>query len=128
MHSINARPISVPGCPSRFSTQDDPSASPADLPILHESHFVRVSGLLETLSPLERAVFVLRQVFDYEYSEIAEIVGKEEDACRQLFSRAKKHVAAHRPRFHPDPEQHQRLLNEFLRAVEVGSSMGWCGC
>jgi RNA polymerase sigma-70 factor (ECF subfamily) len=80
--------------------------------------------LLEELTPLERAVFLLREVFDYEYVEIAEMVGKEETACRQLLSRAKKHIAAHRPRFKPDREEHRRLLDRFMQVVQTGEMDG----
>jgi RNA polymerase sigma-70 factor, ECF subfamily len=80
--------------------------------------------ILEALSPVERAVFLLREVFEYDYAEIAQIVGKEEAACRQLFSRAKKHVAANRPRFKPSREAHRRLLDRFLRAVSLGELEG----
>jgi RNA polymerase sigma-70 factor (ECF subfamily) len=80
--------------------------------------------LLETLSPLERVVFVLREVFDYEYSEIAQITSREETACRQLYSRAKKHIQAHKPRFAPSPEAHQRILSEFMRVIEAGEIEG----
>jgi RNA polymerase sigma-70 factor, ECF subfamily len=76
--------------------------------------------ILEKLSPPERAVFLLREIFDYEYAEIAQIVEKSEDACRQLFSRAKKHIQANRPRFDSDPEQHQAILMRFLQVVEGG--------
>jgi RNA polymerase sigma-70 factor (ECF subfamily) len=76
------------------------------------------------LTPLERAVFILHQVFDYDYDEIAKILDKEEAACRQLFSRAKKHLAEHRPRFTPDHEHHTRLLDEFMRAVGEGELEG----
>ena len=55
--------------------------------------------LLEQLQPLERAVFLLREIFEYEYAEIAAFLGKSEMACRQSFSRGKKHLAGHRPRF-----------------------------
>lgn len=80
--------------------------------------------LLESLSPLERAVFLLREVFDYEYAEIAEIVGREEAACRQLFSRAKKHLAENRPRFRSSPQEHREILTRFLRAIQVGELEG----
>ena len=80
--------------------------------------------LLESLTPVERAVFLLREVFDYEYGEIARIVGKEEAACRQLFSRAKKHIAEHRPRFEASPEEHRQILNRFLGAVSAGDMDG----
>ncbi len=86
----------------------------------YESISMAFLVLLEQLSPLERAVFLLREVFDYEYSEIAAIVKREEAACRQLYSRAKKHIAEHRPRFEPSPETHQRILSEFMHAVEAG--------
>lgn len=80
--------------------------------------------LLESLTPLERAVFLLREVFDYEYGKIAQIVGKEEAACRQLFSRAKKHVAEHRPRFQSSPEEHSEIVARFLKAVGDGDLDG----
>lgn len=80
--------------------------------------------LLENLSPLERAVFLLREVFDYDYGEIAEIVGREEAACRQLFSRAKKHVTENRPRFKTSPEEHNRLVTSFIQATAVGELEG----
>jgi RNA polymerase sigma-70 factor (ECF subfamily) len=80
--------------------------------------------LLESLTPLERAVFLLREVFDYEYAEVAKIVGREEAACRQLFSRAKKHLTESRPRFQATPESHRAILNQFLQAVIVGDLDG----
>jgi RNA polymerase sigma-70 factor, ECF subfamily len=76
------------------------------------------------LTPVERAVFLLREVFDYEYAEIAAIVGKAEAACRQLFSRAKRRIAAGRPRFNPSPEAHRQIFTQFLYAVEQGELDG----
>ena len=67
--------------------------------------------LLETLSPVERAVFLLHDVFDYSHAEVADIVGKEEAAVRQILHRAKPHVVERRPRFAGSREQHQRLLS-----------------
>ncbi len=81
--------------------------------------------LLESLSPVERAVFLLREVFDYDYREIAEIVGKEESACRQSFHRAKAHLAEHRPRFPASPEQHREMLERFMQAYLVGELDGF---
>jgi RNA polymerase sigma-70 factor (ECF subfamily) len=69
-------------------------------------------------------VFLLREVFDYDYAEIAVIVGKAEAACRQLFSRAKRHIAAGRPRFKPSPQAHRQIFIQFLRAVEQGELDG----
>jgi len=80
--------------------------------------------LLERLTPAERAVFLLREVFDYEYNEIAEILDRTEAACRQLFSRAKAHITAERPRFHASPEEHRRLLEQFTRAAAGGDLNG----
>jgi len=80
--------------------------------------------LLESLSPSERAVFLLREVFDYDYAEIARILDKDEAACRQLFSRAKKHVTENRPRFKATPEEHNQLLGQFLLACNVGDVEG----
>jgi len=80
--------------------------------------------LLETLTPEERAVFLLREVFNYEYRELAGILGKTEDACRQMFSRAKKHIMAHRPRFTPTPDKHQQILTSFMQAIGEGNLTG----
>jgi RNA polymerase sigma-70 factor, ECF subfamily len=86
----------------------------------YESISLAFLVLLEELQPIERAVFLLREVFEYEYAEIAAFLGKSEVACRQWFSRAKKHLADHRPRFPPSPETHRQLLTGFLRAVQAG--------
>lgn len=83
--------------------------------------------LLESLSPLERAVFLLREVFDYEYSEIAQITGRSETACRQLFSRAKKHVSEQRPRFPASPEAHAKMVGRFMEACMAGDMDGLMG-
>jgi len=76
--------------------------------------------LLEQLQPIERAVFLLREVFDYDYAEIAAFLGKSEVACRQWFSRAKKHLADHRPRFHTSPDTQRQMLTGFLQAAQAG--------
>lgn len=76
--------------------------------------------LLERLTPYERAVFLLREVFDYGYDEIAEIVGKSATYCRQIFHQAKTHVQEQRHRYTSTPETRQRLVREFLTAIERG--------
>ena len=76
--------------------------------------------LLERLSPLERAVFLLREVFEYDYDEIAAIVEKSEANCRQIFSRARKHVDAGKPRFEVSGERQAQLAGRFLAAVQDG--------
>ncbi|HET9223195.1 MAG TPA: sigma factor-like helix-turn-helix DNA-binding protein, partial [Roseiflexaceae bacterium] len=67
---------------------------------------------------------LLREIFDYEYAEIAAILGKAEAACRKLFSRAKRHIAAGRPRFKSSPEVHRQIFTQFLRATEQGELDG----
>src|SRR5947209_13027527 len=76
--------------------------------------------LLEQLQPVERAVFLLREVFDYDYAEIATFLGKSEVACRQWFSRAKKHLADHRPRYTAPPETQRQMLMSFQQAIAGG--------
>ena len=66
----------------------------------HESISLAFLVLLEQLQPFERAVFLMREVFEYDFSEIATMLGKSEAACRRSFSRAKLHLREHRPRFH----------------------------
>jgi RNA polymerase sigma-70 factor, ECF subfamily len=76
--------------------------------------------LLETLTPTERAVFILREVLNYEFSEIAPIVNRSEVNCRQILARARKHVEERRPRFDASPEQAEELMLRFQRAVING--------
>ena len=76
--------------------------------------------VLETLTPAERAVFVLREVFDLEYDEIAEAVGKSPAAARQIAHRARAHVAARRPREVVSPAETRAALEAFQRAAETG--------
>jgi len=76
--------------------------------------------VLEQLQPVERAVFLLHEVFDYDYAEIASFLGKSEVACRQWFSRAKKHLADRRPRFSTSPETQKQMLISFQQALQGG--------
>ena len=80
--------------------------------------------LLESLSPEQRAVLLLHDVFDYDYPEIAEIVGKSEDNVRQLATRARKHVEQRRPRFQTTREQRDELAARFFAAAEHGDLAG----
>jgi RNA polymerase sigma-70 factor (ECF subfamily) len=75
---------------------------------------------LERLSPLERAAFLLHDVFDMPFDEIAEALGRDAAACRQLAARARVHVRAARPRFTPSPDESARLADAFRRAVRSG--------
>jgi RNA polymerase sigma-70 factor (ECF subfamily) len=76
--------------------------------------------LLESLGPVERAVFLLHEVFDYGYGEIAEIVGKSEANCRQMAHRAQQHLREQRPRFKVSREQQERVTLHFLQVCEGG--------
>jgi RNA polymerase sigma-70 factor (ECF subfamily) len=80
--------------------------------------------LLESLSPEQRAVLLLHDVFDYGYPQIAEIVGKSEGNVRQLASRARRHVEQNRPRFQTTREQRDELARRFFRAAEQGDLAG----
>src|SRR4051812_7673104 len=80
--------------------------------------------LLESLSPVERAVFLLREVFDYPYDEIAETIGKSEDNTRQLAVRARRHVEERKPRFEADKKARDDLAGKFWAAAEDGDTDG----
>src|SRR5437870_11848500 len=83
--------------------------------------------LLESLTPVERAVFLLREVFDYGYGEIAAILGKSEDNCRQLAVRARRHVEARKPRFEASRRRREELARRFFAAAEQGDTEGLVG-
>ncbi len=76
--------------------------------------------LLERLSPLERAVFLLRQVFDYDYTEIATVVGKSAEYCRQLMHRARRHLPTRRSSPTMSKEEQEQIFTQFLRACRDG--------
>jgi len=94
---------------------------------LDESLSMAFLVLLESLNPVERAVFLLREVFDYDYEEISSIVGKSQDNCRQLAHRARQSVAARRTRFERSPEQEKRLTEQFVEACVSGDMEGLVG-
>jgi RNA polymerase sigma-70 factor (ECF subfamily) len=96
------------------------AANPAERVDAEEAVSLAFLVLLERLQPFERAVFLLREVFAYDYAEIAAFLDKSEVACRQAFSRARKHLADHRPRFPASRETHRQLLLTFGRAVQEG--------
>ena len=94
--------------------------SPAEAQETAEAVSFAVMVVLETLSPLERAVFVLDDVFGYPHTEIAEIVGRTPVAVRQLAHRAREHVQARRPRFPADPQTRKQVTERFLAALLGG--------
>ena len=79
--------------------------------------------LLESLSPKERAVFLLHDVFGYDFAWVGDIVGESDAYCRQLAKRARAHMAERRPRFQADRAQRERLTADFLRAVSEGDML-----
>ncbi|ROQ78431.1 RNA polymerase sigma-70 factor (ECF subfamily) [Streptomyces sp. CEV 2-1] len=87
---------------------------------LAESVSIAMLTVLETLAPTERAVFVLREVFDMPYGEIAEAVGKSAAAVRQIARRAREHVAARRPRMQVSRSEQQVVVERFLTALRTG--------
>jgi len=95
-----------------------------DAVVMDDSLSMAFLVLLESLTPAERAVFLMREVFGYEYEEIARTVGKSEANCRQIARRAKQSVAARRPRFESSPEQEERLIEGFLEACLGGDVEG----
>jgi RNA polymerase sigma-70 factor (ECF subfamily) len=99
---------------------DDPAAHAETA----DSLSVAMLVLLESLSPEQRAVLLLHDVFDYGYSEIAAIVGKREDNVRQLATRARRHVEERRPRFQTTREQRDELARRFFAAAEQGDLAG----
>ncbi|HEY1291643.1 MAG TPA: RNA polymerase sigma-70 factor [Chloroflexota bacterium] len=95
-----------------------------DSVVLRESLSFAFLLMLEKLSPLERAVFVLREVFDYDYAEIAPTVGKSEANCRQVFHRARQRLAGDESRFETTREHQEQLTRQFLRAINAGDVQG----
>jgi RNA polymerase sigma-70 factor (ECF subfamily) len=78
--------------------------------------------LLESLSPLERAVFLLREAFDYDYAAIGEIVERSDENCRQIALRARRQVEAHRPRFESSRAEREEIVRRFFTAAQEGDS------
>jgi RNA polymerase sigma-70 factor, ECF subfamily len=99
---------------------EDPAPGPASRAELADSLSLALLALLERLSPVERAAFLLREVFAYEYAEIADIIERTEANSRQLVTRARKHLEASRPRFDADEAARDALLERFLAAAERG--------
>jgi RNA polymerase sigma-70 factor, ECF subfamily len=111
-----------PWLPEPLLTDDAPD--PAEHAETADSLSMAFLVLLESLSPVERAVFLLREVFGFPYDEIAGMVHKSEDNCRQIAARARRHVEARRPRFEASPKQKDELAKRFFAAVGEGDLDG----
>jgi RNA polymerase sigma-70 factor (ECF subfamily) len=109
--------LGISGLTNRFCGPLDPE----DQVTLDESVSMAMLVLLEMLSPAERTAFVLRDVLGLSYGEIAQAVGRSEEACRQLVSRAREHIRLRAPRFSPDRGQHTDAVREFRAACIDGS-------
>jgi RNA polymerase sigma-70 factor (ECF subfamily) len=103
---------------------DDPYEDPARSAELGDSLSMAALLLLERLSPLERAVFVLREVFAYDFASVATTVGRSEAACRQLLVRARRHMDSGRPRFEADRRARDELAARFFDAFRNGDVEG----
>jgi RNA polymerase sigma-70 factor (ECF subfamily) len=103
---------------------DDPYEDPARSAELADSLSMAALLLLERLSPLERAVFVLREVFAYDFADVAAAVGRSEAACRQLLLRARTHIDSGRPRFVADHQARDALAARFFDAFRDGDVEG----
>ncbi|MEU3794772.1 RNA polymerase sigma-70 factor [Streptomyces fructofermentans] len=102
----------------------DPAQDPARSAELADSVSMAALLLLERLSPLERAVFVLREVFGFGFPEVAATVGRSQAACRQLAVRARRHMEAGRPRFEADRRKRDELAAQFFDALREGNFDG----
>ncbi|MFD4139996.1 RNA polymerase sigma-70 factor [Streptomyces sp. NPDC058572] len=102
----------------------DPYQDPARSVELADSVSMAALLLLERLSPLERAVFVLREVFGFGFDDVAAAVGRSEAACWQLLVRARRHMEAGRPRFEADRQERQELATRFFDALKDGDVGG----
>ena len=101
--------------------------TPADQAETADSLSMAFLVLLEQLSPVERAVFLLREVFGYEFDEIARVVGRSEANCRQILVRARAHVSERRPRFESSPQKREELAQRFFAACRDGDQEALVG-
>ena len=103
-----------------LTAADDTGRDPSDEVVLGEQVSLALLVVLETLSPAERAVFVLQEVFGLPAGEVADVLGRSEAAVRQLAHRDREHVAARRPRFDADRQAHREVTERFLAACVGG--------
>jgi RNA polymerase sigma-70 factor (ECF subfamily) len=114
-----------PWLPEPYVTDfGDTAPDTAERAVLADSVSLAVLVVLESLSPLERAVFVLREAFGYPYADIAAVLDRGEPAVRQLAGRARKHVEERRPRYEVDPAERRDLTERFLAAADGGDLEG----
>lgn len=114
-----------PWLPEPVLTDYQPElTNPSQRATVYDTISMAFMVMIERLTPAERAVFLLREILDYDYAEIAEVIDKSEATCRKIFSRAKKHVQDNQPRFENKPDQHKLLLQQFITTIEQGDVDG----
>jgi RNA polymerase sigma-70 factor (ECF subfamily) len=106
--------------PVATDVQNDPLA----IAKIDESLSIAFLVMLERLTPIERAVFLLHEVFSYRYAEIAVTVGQSEANCRQILRRARQHISAARRRFKASPQEHRKLVERFFQATRNDDADG----
>ena len=124
LRSARVRRESYPGTWLPEPLLADPQPDVGDHAETADSLSLAFLVLLESLTPVERAVFLLREVFDYSFEEIAAVVGKSEQNCRQIAVRARRQVEAKRPRFQASEERRRELAQRFFDAVLEGDQAG----
>ncbi|MEU2222753.1 RNA polymerase sigma-70 factor [Streptomyces sp. NPDC018347] len=127
LRQVRASSEAYPGpwLPEPYLTEfADTTPDSAERAVLADTVSLAVLIVLESLSPLERAVFVLREAFGYPYAEIAALLDRAEPAVRQLAGRARRHVAERRPRYEVDPARRRDLTERFLAAAGEGDLAG----
>ena len=124
LHAAHTQRETYPGpwLPEPMIAGEEPEM--ADTTVLHESLSMAFLVLLESLTPVERAIFLLHDVFAYDFHEIAGIIGKGEANCRQIARRARQQIQARRPRFDPDPVHREQLARQFIAACTDGDLSG----
>jgi RNA polymerase sigma-70 factor, ECF subfamily len=124
LHAAHTQRETYPGpwLPEPIFSEEQPDM--ADTTVLHETLSMAFLVLLESLTPVERAIFLLHDVFAYDFHEIAGIVGKSEGNCRQIARRARQQIQARRPRFDPDPVHREQLAQQFIAACTDGDLSG----
>src|SRR3954469_1679658 len=120
LKSARARPEAYVGPWLPEPLVEAPAPGPASRAEVADSLSLALLVLLERLTPVERAAYLLREVFSYEYAEVARIIERTEVNTRQLVTRSRKHLEASRPRFDPDEAARDALLERFLAAAEEG--------
>jgi len=121
---VTRRQYVGPWLPEPVVALSDDGADPADRVTLDDSVRIALLAVLERLTPAQRTVFVLHDVFGLPFDDVAGIVGRSVGACRQLASRARRHVRADDPRYRVDAAEHRRVAERFARAATYGDLDG----